>query len=160
TNIIGIYTLGLNRAGIDPPPALTPYPDQLGFNDNFQVDDSVEKTTPKVRRSYLFTKEESGRRLDAFPFRVACVYLDQRGIKPRFDAAAPDQVALLELGKGRLRVFQPNDGPYVRADASGFQVFLDFKHPKDFTRYSVGDALAGRISKSSLLGKIVIIGMN
>ena len=61
TNIIAIYTLG----GISPPPVLMPYPDRLGFNDNFPVDYQVEKTTPKVRRSMLFSQAETGQRLDA-----------------------------------------------------------------------------------------------
>jgi adenylate cyclase len=153
TNIIGIFTLG----GIAPPAALMPYPDRLGFNDNFPVDNSVEKTTPKVRRSMLFTKAESGERLDALPLRIACVYLGRRGIEPQFNPADP---GAFRLGKADVRALRPNDGPYVNADTAGMQVLLDFKHPNDFARFSVSDALAGKIPTNSLRDKIVMIGMN
>ena len=153
TNLVGIFTLG----GIAPPAALMPYPDRLGFNDNFPVDDRVENTTPKVRRSMLYSRAESGQRLDAFPFRVACVYLAQRGIEPRFDAAEPN---VFRLGQARVRGLRPDDGPYVDADTAGMQMLLDFKHPNGFTRYSVSDVLAGRVPKDSLRDKIVLVGMN
>jgi adenylate cyclase len=153
TNIIGIYTLG----GIAPPAALMPYPDRLGFNDNFPVDDRVEKTTPKVRRSMLFCEAESGQRLEALPFRVVRKYLDQRGIAVRFNDATP---GAFQLGKSQLHGLQPDDGPYVGADTAGMQMLLNFKHPGDFTRYSVGEALAGHIPKGSLHDKIVLVGMN
>jgi adenylate cyclase len=156
TNIICIYTL----AGIAPPPALESYPARLGFNDNFPVDNRVETTTRKGRRCTLLSKAESGEPLFSLPFRVACLYLEQRGIKPQFDAPDPDKIQLIELGKARIHPLQPNDGPYVGADTDGKQILLDFKHPKDFTRYSVSDALAGHIPTNSLRGKIVLIAMN
>ena len=153
TNIIGIFTLG----GIAPPGALMPYPDRLGFNDNFPVDDRVEKTTPKVRRSMLYCQAESGQRLDALPFRVASVYLGRQGIAPKFDAGNSNS---FQFGKAQVRALQPNDGPYVGADAAGMQFLLNFKHPNDFTRFTVSDALAGKIPKGSLRDKIVLVGMN
>jgi adenylate cyclase len=156
TNIVCIYTLD----GIAPPPALQDFPDRLGFNDNFPVDDRVEKTTRKGRRCMLTSKAESGQLLESLPFRVACVYLEQRGIKPQFDVAEPDKIQLIQLGKAQLRVLRPNDGPYVGADIRGKQMLLDFRHPSDFTRYSVSDALAGQIPRGSLHGKIVLIAVN
>jgi adenylate cyclase len=153
TNIVCIYTLG----GIAPPPALMPYPDRLGFNDNFPVDDQVEKTTPKVRRSMLFCPGETGQRLDAFPFRVASLYLEQKNIKPQFDGTDPD---MIQLGGAQVRLLRPNDGPYVNFVKAGSQILLNFKHPENFTRFSVSDALAGKIPKNSLRNKIVLVGMN
>ncbi|HSU52930.1 MAG TPA: adenylate/guanylate cyclase domain-containing protein, partial [Candidatus Dormibacteraeota bacterium] len=67
---------------------------------------------------------------------------------------------VIELGKAQLRVLRPNDGPYAGADMSGHQMLLDFKHPSGFTRYSVSDALAGRIPEGKLRGKIVLVAMN
>ena len=156
TNIVCIYTLG----GIAPPAALFDFPDRLGFNDNFPVDNRVEKTTRKGRRCMLISKDESGHRLESLPFRIACVYLKQRGVEPRFDAKDPDKIQLIQLGKAEIRPLRPNDGPYASADTSDKQILLDFKHPKDFTRYSVSDALAGQIPTGSLRGKIVLIAIN
>src|SRR5215472_13900284 len=73
TNIVGIYTGG----GIAPPPALAPYPERLGFNDNFPTDDTVDKATRKGRRCMLLSKLESGQEVPSLPFRVACLYLQQ-----------------------------------------------------------------------------------
>jgi len=153
TNIIGIYTLG----GIAPPPALMPFPDRLGFNDNFPFDERVERTTPKVRRSMLFTKAESGQQLDSFPFRVACVYLAQRGIYPGLLSANSFD---FPLGQAQVCPLSPNDGPYVGADTAGAQVLLDFRHPTNFVRYTVSDALGGRVPPDSLRDKVVLVGIN
>jgi adenylate cyclase len=153
TNIVCIFTIG----GIAPPPVLANYQERVAWNDNFPVDERVEKTTPKVRRSMLFTKADSGQRMDAFPFRLACVYLQERGIKPQFDDHNPNT---FRLGKAPVRLLQPNDGPYVRADTAGNQILLELKHPSSFTRYSVGDALAERIPRGSLRNKIVLIAIN
>jgi adenylate cyclase len=159
TNIVCIYTIDPDLP-IAPPPVLEPFPDRVGFNDNFPVDNGVERTTRKGRRCILFTKAESGQRLESLPFRVACLYLEQRGIKPQFDAVNPDEIHVIQLGKAQIRTLRPNDGPYVGADTRSKQMLLDFKHPSEFTRYSVGDALAGKIPAGSLRGKIVLIAMN
>jgi adenylate cyclase len=153
TNIICIYTL----VGIAPPPALQPYPDRLGYNDNFPRDDRVEKTTPKVRRSELFQHANTGQRLDAIPFRVASFYLAHHGadIKPPATDAQTFQ-----FGKAQIRILQPNDGAYIGADSGGSQILIDFKCPNVFKRFSVGDALAGKIPPGSLRDKIVLVGMN
>lgn len=153
TNIVGIYTLD----GIQPPGALMPFPDRLGFNDNFPVDNGVEKTTPKVRRTWLFVKAESGQRLDSFPFRMASTYLAQHGVDLGKLSA---DVVPFKLGRATVRPLSSDDGPYVGANAHDFQILLDFKHPADFTRFTITEALAGRIPPASLRDKIVLIGIN
>ncbi len=153
TNIVAIYTLG----GIAPPPALMAYPDRLGFNDNFKVDDTVERTNPKVRRSYLFVKAETGQRLDSFPFRIASTYLRNFGI----DASViPPEPAPFNFGRTQVIPLKPDDGPYVGANTLGTQVLLDFRRPTNFVRYTVSEALAGRIPAGALEDKIVLIGIN
>jgi adenylate cyclase len=153
TNIIGIYTLG----GINPPEALMPFPDRLGFNDNFPFDERVERTTPKVRRSMLFTRAETGQRLDSFPFRVACVYLAQRGIQL---GLIPSDPVSFQFGQTPVHPLSPNDGPYVGADTAGTQVLLDFRHPTNFVHFSVSEVLAGHIPEGSLRDKVVVVGIN
>ena len=153
TNIIAIFTLD----GIAPPPVLASNPDRLGFNDNLPIDDRVDKTTPKVRRGLLIGDSKSGQSFDSIAFRVAEVYLERQGIVPQFDPAEPNS---FQLGKTRLRAVEANDGAYVGADARGWQILLDFKCPNQFVRYSVGDALAGRIPPGSLRDRTVLVGMN
>jgi adenylate cyclase len=110
-----------------------------------------------VRRSLLFGDTSSGESFYSLPFRLAMLYLQSKGIEPALDPADP---GLLRMGKARFRKLGPNFGAYVGADARGWQVLLDFKCPDYFPRYSVSDALTGRIPTNSLRSKIVLIGMN
>ena len=152
-NIIGIFTLG----GIAPPPALASDHDRIAFNDNFPPDVRVDHTIPKVRRSLLFADSDSGQSFYAFPFRLAMLYVEGKGITPELDPA--DEMTLL-WGKARLRAFQANDGAYVGADAHGWQLLLDFKCPDDFIQYSVTEALSGQIPPEHLRDKIILVGIN
>jgi adenylate cyclase len=152
-NIIAIFTL----AGIRPPAVLKSDPERVAFNDNFPVDVEVAQTIPKVRRSALFADLSTGETYDSLPFRLALIYLQKRGITPEAD---PRDSQSFRLGKTRFRRFQPNDGLYVGADAKGWQILLDFKCPENFTRFSVSDALGGRIPRGALHDKIVIVGIN
>ncbi|MRR09989.1 CHASE2 domain-containing protein, partial [bacterium] len=151
--IIAIFTLG----GIAPPPALKDLPDRISFNDNFLVDVSVDPTVPKVRRSHLFSALTNGEPVDAFPFRLATLYLSKRGIETEPDPGNP---AGFKLGKASFRPFKPNDGAYVRADASGFQMLLDFKCPEYFRRFTLNQALENKIPPGTLKDKIVLLGIN
>jgi adenylate cyclase len=153
-NIVAIFTLSTH---IRPPAILSSNADRIAFNDNFVVDDTVENTTPKVRRSDLFVNSPARGDYDAFPFHLATIYLDGKGIDAKPD---PTDAKSILLGKARLRPLQPNDGAYIRADTGEFQILLDFKCPTNFTRYSFSDALSGKIRPESLRDKIVIMGMN
>jgi adenylate cyclase len=149
SNIVAIFTL----SGIAPPAVLKSRPDQLGFNDNFPVDDKVDK---RVRRTLLSGNTPSGESCDSLALRLASIYLEHQGIRLALDPADPNAV---RLGKASLRALKPSDGAYVRADTLGWQILLNFKCPDHFTRYSVTDALAGKIPRGALKDKIVLIGM-
>lgn len=158
SNIVAIYTLD----GIKPPAILQSRPDQLGFNDNFVVDTLGDK---RARRTLLYDSGPAGESYDSVAFRLALIYLQQRGIQP---ASVSEDPNAMQLGKGRIRPLEPNDGAYVRAAIGGHgggtngscQILMDFKCPDKFTRFTVSDALAGKISRGSLKDKIVLIGMN
>src|SRR4051812_36015299 len=77
TNIICIYT-----ESIAPPPALLPYPERLGFNDNSPADITVDKAARKGRQCMLVRTNESGQGLPSLPFQAACLYLQEKGITP------------------------------------------------------------------------------
>src|SRR5262249_31141323 len=99
----------------------------------------------------------SGVNFDSLPFRLAVLYLQQRGIEPEPD---PGNAKAFRLGKARLRPLRPNDGAYVRASTGEFQMLLDFKCPDRFTRYTVSEAFSGRIPPGSLRDKVIIVGVN
>jgi adenylate cyclase len=152
-HIIAIFSL----SGIAPPPVLQWDHDRIAFNDNFPPDVRVDHTIPKVRRSLLFADSHSGESFYSFPFRLAMLYLEGKGITPELD---PEDVTTLLWGKARLRQFQANDGAYVGADAHGWQMLLDFKCPDNFVHYSVMDALSGQIPPDKLRDKIILVGIN
>ena len=158
SNIVVIFTRGDRlRKPIEPPVILKGDSDRVAFNDNFLVDEEVDLTTPKVRRSALFVNSSSGENFDSLPFRLAVLYLQRSGIEPQPDPSDPKS---FRLGKTRLRPLQANDGAYVGAATGEFQMLLDFKCPDRFARYSVSEALSGHIPPGSLRDKIVLIGMN
>jgi adenylate cyclase len=151
-NIVAIFTLD----GIQPPAFLNSNPDRVAFNDNFPPDVDVDSTIPKVRRCTLFA-ESSNQIYDSLPFRVACVHLQGRGIVPAPD---PGDTNSFLLGKARLRKFEPDEGAYVGADNSGWQMLLDFRCPNQFTRFTVVDVLSGRVPAGTFRDKIVLVGVN
>jgi adenylate cyclase len=153
SNIVAIFTLD----GIAPPPILKSDPERVAFNDNFPPDVGVDKTIPKVRRSLLTGKTASGETFDSLPFRLAQIYLARKGIEPEADPADPNS---FRLGKSQLRKFRPNDGAYIRADAHGWQMLLDFKCPDDFHPYSFVEVLSGQVPPGTFHDKIVLVGMN
>ena len=149
SNIVAIFTL----KGIKPPAALQSRPDQVSFNDNFLIDEHVDK---RVRRTLLYANGASGENYDSLPFRLALIYLEKRGIQP---APVSEDPNALQLGKARLRLLKPNDGAYVGADTASGQILIDFKCPENFTRFNVSDALARKIPHGVLKDKIVLIGV-
>ena len=152
SNIVAIFTTD----GIPAPAILNSNPERVAFNDNFLVDVEVDHTTPKVRRTMLYN-DVSGQSFDSLPFRLALIYLERKGVAPE---PVPGDAKSFRLGRARLQAFQGNEGAYVGANTSGWQMLLDFKCPDRFTRYSFSDALTGRIPPAALREKIVLVGMN
>ncbi len=134
SNIVAIFTRGTRIA---PPTVLKSNLDRIAFNDNFIIDDKVESTIPKVRRSALFVNSPSGENFDAFPFRLAILYLQEKGIELQPD---PSDAKSFRLGKARFRPLQPEDGAYVGA--------------------ATGELLTGKIPPGTLRDKIVLVGIN
>jgi adenylate cyclase len=160
SNIIAIFTRSnalQGIKGIPPPEVLKSNTDRIAFNDNLPIDDGVDHTIPKVRRSELLINSPSGESFDALPFRLTVLYLQRKGIEPEPD---PEDPKAFRLGKARLQPLQANAGAYVGADTGGFQMLLDFKRPDGFTRFSVSDALSGNIPSGTFRDKIVLLGVN
>jgi adenylate cyclase len=160
SNIIAIFTRTnalKGIPGIAPPEVLKSNTDRIAYNDNLPIDDKVDQTIPKVRRTELFMNLPSGENFDALPFRVALIYLQRMGIEPKPDPADPKA---FWLGKARLRPLQPNDGAYAGANMGGFQILLDFKRSDQFTRFSISDVLSGNIPPGTFRDKIVLLGVN
>ncbi len=136
-------------AGIPPPPALAGT-EQVAFNDILIDSDGI------VRRGLLF-QEVGDQTAYAFALRLALLFLAEEGIGPQPDPENPEQ---LRLGSTTLRRFGPYDGGYVRADAGGYQILLDFYrgHSRPHS-FSLTDLLTGQVPPDAIRNKIVLFGV-
>ncbi len=131
--------------GVPPPP--NAQPDQVGFNN------IVTDGDRKVRRSLLYWHKD-GEPRTSFAHRLALLYLAREGITPQ---QAPDG-HYLQLGKTVFRPFEPNDGDYVGADAKGYQVLVNFRHPSLFQQVSMSAVLSGEVAPHLIRDRIILIG--
>lgn len=148
-NAVWAYKFALpGETGIRPPEAAE-RPEQIGFNDVAVDRDGV------VRRALLFL-DDGSKVAESFALNLALRHLAARGIAPAADAADPQA---MRLGKAVLAPLARTDGGYSVVDAAGFQVPLAYRAGADgFVRYSLEDALEGRIPAGALQGKLVVFG--
>ena len=149
-HIIAVTKVGGGDAPTIPPPPVLDGTEQVGFTDVLVDDDGI------VRRGLLY-QESEGQVLSAFGLRLALLYLEAEGVHPRLDSA---DARKLRLGPTTLERFQASDGGYVRADASGYQILLDFKggRTKPAT-FSLTALLSGLVDPHAITGKVVLIGV-
>jgi adenylate cyclase len=145
-NIIGIHKVAGERVGQSP---VLVERNQVGFADQVLDGDG------KVRRALLSVRDQ-GRVHLSFGLRLAIDYLKTKGIIPQPLSNRPHQ---MQLGKAVLVPFRPNDGGYVRADAAGYQILMNYRGTRDqFVHLSMTDVLANRISEDSVRDRIVLLG--
>ena len=146
-NIIAPTKFG--EGGVRPPPILKGT-DQVGFNDVLVDPGGV------VRRGLLFL-DDGDSVAHSLSLRLALLYLQSQGVAPQPDEQNPQH---LRLGNVTFRPFEENDGGYVKADARGYQFFLDYQGPSTvFLSYSLSDLLSGKVNPEAINDKIVLIGV-
>jgi adenylate cyclase len=148
--IITVTKLGGGTvAGIPPPPVLAGT-EQVSFNDLLIDHDGI------VRRGLLF-QEAGDETAYGFAIRLAMLFLAEEGIGPQPDPDDPEQ---LRLGPTTLRRFGPNDGGYVRADAGGYQILLDFHRGQNPPpSFSLTALLSDQVGPEAIRNKIVLFGV-
>ncbi|ABA22019.1 possible Sensor with Chase2 domain [Trichormus variabilis ATCC 29413] len=118
-------------------------PEQIAFADQILDSDG------KARRSLLAINTSNGYKL-SFAMRLARIYLAQENIS----------LESSQLGKTKLPRFLPNSGGYIRADASGFQVLINFRSgTRRFRTLSGEDIKNGKFNPEWIRDRIVIIGI-
>ena len=144
-----ITVMKFGDGGVAPPPVLRGT-NQVGFNDIIMDSGGI------VRRGLLFL--DNGKTVSyCFDLLLALIYLQKEGITARPDKTNPQY---LRLGKSTIRPFEKNDGGYIRADARGYQYFLDFRgNGVPFPSYSLQDLLSGKVDPRSIQNKIVLVGV-
>lgn len=144
-NIIGIQQI--TGAGVPPSPVLKAK-GQIGAN-GLLVDADA-----KVRRGFLSISDRQGKKLWSFGMLLALRYLQPEGINPpQIDAST------YRLGKTLFPAFGANDGGYVWANASKYQILLNYRGPKKhFHSVSMRDVLQDRLPADWGRDRIILIG--
>lgn len=153
-NILAIQRLGLNDQPSVRRPRFLKGPEhdhQVGFND-FSVDYTVDDTA----RRALLIMDDGKESYSSVAFLAAQLYLQPLGIELEQDEVNEQH---FRLGKADLWPFEPDDGPYVGADARGLQMQLDFRGPETFPTHSLTDLLTGKINPEELRGNVVLVGL-
>ncbi len=133
---------------IGPPPKLPP--EQVGFSD------TITDADGRLRRSLLGTPTAKGYKF-SLPLRLAEAYLSTQGIT--LENGIRDRHAM-RFGNTELPRFESNSGGYVRTDAGGVQVLLNFRTgQKRFRTLSLNEIKTGKFNPSWIRSRIVLIGI-
>jgi adenylate cyclase len=150
-NLVGIQkVVGDTRHEAVAAPPVLKAKGQVGSNDVILDADS------KLRRGLLYVEApQTGETVFSFGLYTALLYLDAQGIKPQ----ALKGTTNWRLGKTTFVPFEANDGGYVRADARGFQMLLNYRGPaKHFSTVSLTDILKDRVPPDWGRDRIILIG--
>ena len=119
------------------------------------LSDLILDADGKVRRGLLSVRLNNGQVQLSLAARLALMYLAEEGIylKP------VNNTTERSLGKATLVPFKPNDGGYIRADAGGFQISINYRGiESSFDRISIVDVLNGDIPPNLMRDRLVLIG--
>ncbi|MEQ9553199.1 MAG: adenylate/guanylate cyclase domain-containing protein [Coleofasciculus sp. G3-WIS-01] len=150
-NLVGIEKVvgETKREIVAPPPALK-VRGQVGANDLIVDADN------KVRRGLISVDKPTGETVYSFSLHLALRYLKTEGIQPEMIPGSQNW----KLGETIFRRFQPNDGGYVRADAGGYQILVNYRGgAKHFEVVSLKDVLNHRLPPDWGRDRIILIGV-
>ncbi|MCU0549229.1 MAG: CHASE2 domain-containing protein [Leptolyngbya sp. Prado105] len=133
-----------------------PPPKTLAKQDQVAIVDRVEDADGRVRRDLISTRSREGKTYLSLGARLSLIYLEAQGIKLEQIEGRSDQY---RLGRSIFTAFQSHDGGYVRANAEGYQVLLNFRGDREvFTTIPLRKFLAGSVTPELLRDRIVLIG--
>ncbi|MEH1861014.1 MAG: adenylate/guanylate cyclase domain-containing protein [Nostoc sp.] len=150
-NLIGIQKVvgDIGRETVAPSPVLKAK-GQVGGNDLLIDGDN------KVRRGFIYVADRDRANVFSFSFLLALHYLDAEGIAPKTIEGTKNW----QLGKTVFAPFEANDGGYVRADARGYQLLIDYRGSSTyFETVSMTDILQNRVASNWGRDRIILIGM-
>ncbi|MGP1387233.1 MAG: CHASE2 domain-containing protein [Thainema sp.] len=140
-NLIGIQKVvgDAEQDVVAPPPALQAK-GQVGANDIILDADG------RVRRGFISVTGAAGNEVFSLGAYLALLYLNAEGIG--FDIV--DEQSWW-LGDSLFTPLEANDGSYVRTDAGGYQIVLNYHHPDHSTRSS--DTIFDTVSLTAVLNQ-------
>ncbi|WP_448560827.1 CHASE2 domain-containing protein [Trichothermofontia sp.] len=150
SNIVGIEKLvgDRSREAVAAPPALKAK-GRVAFNDLLFDRDRV------VRRALLTVQDANDETVLSLGTYAALSYLAAEGISPELVEGKD----YWQIGPTPFPPLEAHDGGYVRVDAQGYQILLNYRGPSpQFAMRSLTDVLADRIPDDWARDRIVLIG--
>jgi CHASE2 domain-containing sensor protein len=133
---------------IAPPKALPP--EQIGFVDTVLDEDG------NLRRSFLSAIVNDELKF-SFPIRLVEEYLKTKNITLE---NAPNDPETMQVGKVKLTRVNPYTGGYIKTDAGGNQILLNFRRgEKPFRIVSLEDVKQGNFQPDWIKDRIILIGI-
>lgn len=146
--------MGVEKVVSDDQGAVISPPTILKENNQVAAADLVIDEDGKVRRAVLSLQPPDSPVILNLGLQMALMYLQQQEITPEIQPNGE-----VKLGQAVFTRFTGNDGGYVRADAGGYQILLNYRGLQDkFKMVSMSDVLADRISPDLMRDRIVMIG--
>ncbi|MGL5940339.1 MAG: CHASE2 domain-containing protein [Waterburya sp.] len=135
-------------AKVNPPPILAKL-GQISASDLIVDGDGV------VRRAFLYPVVTETAMIPSLGMAVALKYLEQEDFFPTIAR----KEGSLQLNEVIFPAFEQNDGGYIRADDSGYQILLNFRgSAQNFPTVSLMDVLKGNFNPELFQNRIVLIG--
>jgi adenylate cyclase len=145
-NLIGITKSAAEKVGA---PKDLLQRDRIGFVDQVIDEDGT------VRRALLSLRDQNKQTRLSLALKLALEYLATEQITPRPILNSKN----MQIGKAVLVPFRSHDGGYVRANAGGFQILLNFQgDAQKFETISLTDVLSNRFTPAVIRDRIILIG--
>jgi len=149
-NLVGIQKVvgDEKQEGVAPPPALKEK-GQVGANDMLVDADG------RIRRGLLYLENLDGERIHGFALHLALHYLEKENIKAEI-VKGTDR---WRIGDGVFIPFEENDGGYIRTDAGGYQLLVNYRGPSGyFETVSLTNILEEQLPPDWGRDRIILIG--
>jgi adenylate cyclase len=150
-NLVGIEKVvgDSKHEAVAPPP-------ELKAKGQVAANDLILDADNKVRRGLIYLADRDGKNVYSFSLHMALHYLDREGVVVQEIAGTKKN---WKLGKTVFAPFAPDDGGYVRADARGYQLLLNYRGPSgQFPTVSLTDVLEDRVSPDWGRDRLIMIG--
>ncbi|MGK7879733.1 MAG: CHASE2 domain-containing protein [Crocosphaera sp.] len=149
-NLVGIQKVAgeVGWETVAPPPVLKEK-GQVGANDLIFDGDN------RVRRGLISLDTKEGETVYSFSLHLALHYLDKEGIGPEMIPGTEQW----KLGKTVFSPLTPNEGGYVRTDAGGYQLLINYRGGDGtFETVTMTDILENKVPSDWASDRIIIIG--
>ena len=149
-NLVGIQKVvgDEKQEGVAAPPALKER-GQVGANDMLVDADG------RIRRGLFYLDNQDGERIHGFALHLALHYLKKENIQAEIVEGTDNW----RIGDRVFIPFEENDGGYVRTDAGGYQLLINYRGPIGyFEIVSLTDILEERVPPDWGRDRIILIG--